>query len=68
MTKQKAIMVFHSNTKVGVDVSSSRFHKLINASPSYANSISIYTVLVLCQLFITKLSVTDWLVCIGTTI
>jgi hypothetical protein len=49
MTKEKAIRTFCIIAKVGVDVSSSRFYKRNNASPSYANSMAIYTVLVLCH-------------------
>ena len=34
ITKEKAVMAFRSNTKSGVNVSSSRFYKCNNVSPS----------------------------------
>jgi hypothetical protein len=58
MTKAKPIMGFCSITKAGVDVSSIRFYKSNNVSPSKAISTAICTDFVLCQLLITKLSVT----------
>jgi len=54
----KPITAFRCITKAGVGVSYSRFYKRINASPSKAYFMAPCTDFVLCQLLITKLSVT----------
>ena len=58
MKKVRYITAFRIITKVGVDVSFSRFYRRNNVSPSLTNSTSSRTVFVLYQLLITKLSVT----------